>query len=916
MNFGLKVLRFFAVFFALCSGADILALPPYKDIPPQTTPIQIGSVKFMPSLLGLSEKNYEEVLVPGFNEAAEAAQTIIADIYTQRKILEENPHWKGFLKDSRTYWPELVGQLKDLHFARFSAIDLRSLVNTKNISVFQSGPNVGGAAFALTLGRVWRTRPELGALPSNEDIFDRWVEHLKDLSNAHFGNSDRHFTVFADAASVRAEPVLVGGELITPPMPLPREVIQLKRDKITEAGAVYLSLIDDRDQLVIRDEVLFWRNPQTGEEKRIDVFVSLAEPSIMDPSHEAQIKRNALSSQKDLNSTLKLTGIPGLVSSWLSGSFVWVGNPATELLENEHMTTMITDYIRRQKGRAPILSLKQYSGPLIARRNLAAQLRFTQNGASLDAESVQSIQIDNADWVPTVRQLGLVSGGGANFKSSLSRHMVARFDRQQKTGGDRESSEVLLGIAVPADTTELKFLSPLVDIGVNQGPIPVRFSEENKDLIARDARQRALVEGYLLRAIYKSPEVLFKKFPALKPIIERSVYYRPQYMKDRLSRDPSIFLSAPDYMQKSDGSFVVLEHNVTNVGGLIRQWLQGYSEVRDELRRMFVRLKALSGKSNPKIVYFLEWTKLGAEWSEIQKKFADDFSSFKDEQGQVVSLDIELASLPEVKNFSHEGIRVFYKSNTSEKKQVDVFISHIEPDFLDPEVATDAELLTIMTPEELHERREHAIKGIMRAVQSGSLLAVNESGQDIVCAKALLPFMPELRKYFLGREELIPTQPSRSLSDENGKLRREILDPVLAEPGEFVIKDSEITGNGGGVHVFRLIPASQHSKIFPAVEASPTSHIVQDFAPSMVDETGAHSEWRIYHTVSVDLNSQEEPKIIAAFTLPYVRAANGRQLVNVLPSATAKVRNQPGFVRRVSVIPCARVLAALHQGEI
>jgi uncharacterized circularly permuted ATP-grasp superfamily protein len=894
-------------------------------------PIYLGRHPLLPGLVGIPEDEYKEKILPGFLQRAEANQELAADIYGEQKLLEALPHGKVSIVGHPGYWPELVGRLGDYHFMRFVGFDQWRLRLGRYVIGEENGANVGGTEFMSRGSEILQADKKYGAIPYNRDIFERLVSHIHEISTNFYGHRNPLTIVIADEASKRSEPVEVApGKFVEPPFAIDPQMIDYVRESYRAAGAEWVSLVDERGRLYTQDGVLYLKSEDGQVSKRVDVLWTMADIESIDPKHTPQWKRNIEAHRDNLNDNALLVGIRGIVETWVEGKFLWINNPTSTLTRTKLWPILVDELIQLKTGKPPILPYQKTMTCLnpdgsynpepinMVRRDPRAYvlkqaigdggeqvwigssdfanseevLKFIDEKFEPWARSnprsviiqpeVELDQIELPDGTKRafdIRQIALVSGHADTFRATPNRDLFFRISGPGKKKVNIKGGG-MIAIATPAAVDHPQVLPPQISIGVNQVNFSHDITPEQHAALLQDGAERALVEAHVLRDIYFHPKEFFARFPRVKSIVENSMYYRPQHFQNRSLRFPSYFMSGPDYMEKIDDPYAALEHNVTNVGGLIRLWILGIPEVKEMLQQFFAELRNTLGLKEPYMIYFLEHTNLGADWAELKNRFFEDFG-------------VELVTSTEVSEGRFNvvaGRQLHYRPRDTWRK-VDAFVSNFEPDFLDPSIATDEELLKIMTPEELQERRSHSIPGIGDVIRAGNLLMVNEPGQDIVCSKALLPFMAEFRKFYLKKDEVIPTQPSYSFVDDP-----EVLVRVQNNHTIFVTKNGEMTGNANGVGMLRKLQPLDRQLIFSAVQAMPPHFMAQELAIPKKNLLGIHGESRVFTIVKVDLASDAPPQVVAQSKEIYVRAAEGNEMANLLPSKDARAAGiRPGF---------------------
>jgi uncharacterized circularly permuted ATP-grasp superfamily protein len=138
--------------------------------------------------------------------------------------------------------------------------------------------------------------------------------------------------------------------------------------------------------------------------------------------------------------------------------------------------------------------------------------------------------------------------------------------------------------------------------------------------------------------------------------------------------------------------------------------------------------------------------------------------------------------------------------------RVDVIYRRVDDLFLDPEVFRKDSTL--------------GVAGIMRAWRAGNVAIANAPGAGVADDKVIYAYVPELIRYYLGEDALIPNVPTFLCSDE---LQRQ---HVLGKLDELVVKPANESG-GYGVFVGPHSTAAEREEIARRVEADPRNYIAQ-----------------------------------------------------------------------------------------
>ncbi len=348
----------------------------------------------LPHLVSISQQDLLGRLYPGLEQRAAVNQLLIEDLYGPQHLLREYPEWRPILEHIPGFWSELVGKLGDPYFAGFYGPDAWAISDSKQVYHFiageENGSNVGGAEAMLFYLRAAADHPNIfGSNPyPYQSPYETWMYRIRNLVRSHFGNARKGKIVFACEGSVSGDPISIDGTKIKPPWPLGAEAMGLYRSELTRLGVEYVSLVDERGRIFVKDDVLYVRSQEGTQVDRIDAFIQMADVESIDPLHAPQILRNQKSGQSRYNEMANLIGVPGIVKAWTSkkdGGFIWVGGP-TSVLKRSKMTPLLVDQMLHKLG-SPVLLPYQ------------ATTVFYNPDSSPNLEAISQIRKSPLNWV-------------------------------------------------------------------------------------------------------------------------------------------------------------------------------------------------------------------------------------------------------------------------------------------------------------------------------------------------------------------------------------------------------------------------------------------------------------------------------------------------------------------------------------
>ncbi|MEX0592422.1 MAG: circularly permuted type 2 ATP-grasp protein [Nitriliruptoraceae bacterium] len=173
---------------------------------------------------------------------------------------------------------------------------------------------------------------------------------------------------------------------------------------------------------------------------------------------------------------------------------------------------------------------------------------------------------------------------------------------------------------------------------------------------------------------------------------------------------------------------------------------------------------------------------------------------------------------------------VVYMRTTAGLRRVDVIYRRIDDEFLDPVVFRSDSML--------------GVPGLVSAARAGNVTIANAIGNGVADDKAVYAFVPDLIRYYLGEEPILPNVTTYLLWDS--EQRTEVLDRLE----EMVVKP--VAGSGGyGMLIGPASTDEQRQRFRRAVEADPRGFIAQEVIqltrhPTLIDGkmAGRHIDLR------------------------------------------------------------------------
>ncbi|MGE3619910.1 MAG: circularly permuted type 2 ATP-grasp protein [Acidimicrobiia bacterium] len=168
---------------------------------------------------------------------------------------------------------------------------------------------------------------------------------------------------------------------------------------------------------------------------------------------------------------------------------------------------------------------------------------------------------------------------------------------------------------------------------------------------------------------------------------------------------------------------------------------------------------------------------------------------------------------------------VLYMRTTRGLQRVDVVYRRIDDDFLDPVALRPDSML--------------GVPGLLAAARAGNVALCNAVGNGVADDKAVYAYVPELIRYYLGEEPILPNCTTYLLWDPDQ--RRAVLDRL----DELVVKPVAESG-GYGLCIGPAATDEELAEVARRVEADPRGYIAQEVVRLSCHPTfvGDHLEGR------------------------------------------------------------------------
>jgi uncharacterized circularly permuted ATP-grasp superfamily protein len=382
-----------------------------------------------------------------------------------------------------------------------------------------------------------------------------------------------------------------------------------------------------------------------------------------------------------------------------------------------------------------------------------------------------------------------------NIFNNLQLLDIAALQQKEKLAGELFMNQGIT-FTVYSESTGIERIFPF-DI------IPRIITGTEWDKIEKGIKQRLKALNIFLKDIYSDQKILNDKIiPA--QLIASCPYYIREVYGIKVPHDIYVHISGIDLIRGDDGEFYVLEDNLRTPSGVSYML-----ENRQVTKRIFPDLFATnhvrrvneyplllhqillslapSQVSNPKIALLTPGIYNSAYYEH----------TFLARQMGIM--------LVEGRDLVVDQHKVYMKT-TKGLSQVHVIYRRIDDEFIDPLIFKSDSIL--------------GVPGLLSAYRNGNVAIVNAVGNGVADDKAVYAYVPDMIRYYLNEEPILPNVPTYQLSDP--EVRRYVFDNIH----KMVIKRTDQSG-GYGMIMGNKISETDWLKAKNEIEDTPRSFIAQ-----------------------------------------------------------------------------------------
>lgn len=359
--------------------------------------------------------------------------------------------------------------------------------------------------------------------------------------------------------------------------------------------------------------------------------------------------------------------------------------------------------------------------------------------------------------------------------------------------------------------------------------IPRIIDGDQWDKLEKGLEQRIKALNLFISDIYNEGNIL-KDQVIPRDLIESTTTYLKEMKGFRPPKDIWIHITGTDVIRDNRGDFMVLEDNLRCPSG-VSYLLENRSIMKKTFPIAFKNMKVRPvANYSDHLLSTLQSISLNQESSpNVVVLTPGPYNSAYFEHSYLAQqMGVQLV---EGRDLVVDSGFVYMKTTKGFEK-VDVIYRRIDDEFLDPETFRKDSLL--------------GVPGLMKAYLSGGVALANAPGTGIADDKAVYAYTPQIIKYYLNEEPLLPIVPTYICAEKKQ------LDYVLQNLDKLVVKAVNLSG-GYGMLIGSQSTKEEQDKFALLLKESPRNYIAQPIislsrSPVIVGDSieGRHVDCRPY----------------------------------------------------------------------
>ena len=333
--------------------------------------------------------------------------------------------------------------------------------------------------------------------------------------------------------------------------------------------------------------------------------------------------------------------------------------------------------------------------------------------------------------------------------------------------------------------------------------LPRVISGKEWDIVEKGIKQRLKALNLFLKDIYNEQNIINDKIiPA--ELIASCPHYTREVFGVKVPHDTYIHISGIDLIRGEDGVFYVLEDNLRTPSGV--SYMLENREVTKRLFPEMINNNHVRMINNYPLL--LHQILLANAPQQVSKPTAVILtpgiynSAYYEHTFLARQMGIQLVEGRDLVVDNHK----VYMKTTNGLQQVHVIYRRVDDEYLDPLVFKPNSVL--------------GVPGLVGAFRKGNVAIVNAMGNGVADDKAVYKYVPDMIRYYLNEEPILPNVPTYELSDK--EQRKYVFDNI----NNMVIKRTNQSG-GYGMLMGNNTNDKEVEDFRKAVEDDPRNFIAQ-----------------------------------------------------------------------------------------
>ena len=334
--------------------------------------------------------------------------------------------------------------------------------------------------------------------------------------------------------------------------------------------------------------------------------------------------------------------------------------------------------------------------------------------------------------------------------------------------------------------------------------IPRIIAKSEWDGIEKGLKQRVRALNLFINDLYHDQKIIKDKvFPA--ELLANSVNFRKECIGVNPPLNIWAHICGSDLVRDGDGTMYVLEDNLRVPSG-VSYMLENRSVMKRVFPEMFEAMSIQPVDDYPSQLFDMlaSLSPRPADYPEVVVLTPGIYNSAYFEHAYLAQqMGCELV---EGRDLVVEKDDCVYMRTVEGLQRVDVIYRRIDYLFLDPDAFNPESTL--------------GVPGLMRAWKKGNVALANAPGAGVADDKVVYAFVPEIIKYYLGEDVILPNVPTYRCMYDNER------EYVLKNLDKLVVKPANESG-GYGMMIGPAASKKEREKFAGLIKADPRNYIAQ-----------------------------------------------------------------------------------------